>query len=165
MRVCSKKSSPLLRFPGPNKAALIGRLRTWPIPNTIKLPEATTIFCAANARTFSFALRSILHARPKRVVVISSTSVFIASDQCHPEPRHLLSPLGITRRSITLPPLVWEATFALAMPFYPNVTAAMGARMLKDMAFDSSPASTDFGWRARVFRPCFQATTNSRAAL
>jgi nucleoside-diphosphate-sugar epimerase len=240
------------------------------LPNTIKLPEVTTVFCAANARTFSFALPHILHARPKRVVVISSTSVFTKktcedlderqsirelaeaegriSSLCvdagvewtilRPtliymegrdrnvtqiaglirrlrfmplygsasglrQPVHaedlalgsiaaarskaavnrayctvggetlsyremvgrIFDGLGMTRRLITLPPLVWEAAFALTRPFYPGVTAAMGARMLKDMAFDSSPASTDFGWRARAFRPCFQATTNSRAAL
>jgi uncharacterized protein YbjT (DUF2867 family) len=41
------------------------------VPNTIRLPEVTTVFCAANARTFSVALPHILHARPKRVVVIS----------------------------------------------------------------------------------------------
>src|SRR5689334_21569686 len=43
---------------------------------TLNFPKATTIFCATNARTFSVALPRLLRTQPKRVVVISSTSVF-----------------------------------------------------------------------------------------
>lgn len=228
---------------------------------TLKFNELTTIFCATNARTFALALPHLLRALPKRVVVISSTSVFTKLDSKDPDERQsifdlveaerriidlcaaagtewtILRPtliyreghdknvtqiarmirrlrflplygsagglrqpvhaedlalgaiaaaqspsaanraycttgretmtyremvgrifdgVGLPRRLIPLPPVVWKIAFALARPIYPGVTPLMGARMLKDMAFDSSYAFLDFGWRAREFRPRFE---------
>jgi hypothetical protein len=31
----------------------------------------------------------------------------------------------------------------------------MGIRITKDMAFDSTPAVDDFGWKPRMFHPVF----------
>lgn len=63
--------------------------------------------------------------------------------------------LSLPRRLVPLPPTVWKSTFALAKPFYPAVTSVMGERMVKDQAFDSTPATADFGWRSRSFTPSF----------
>jgi nucleoside-diphosphate-sugar epimerase len=63
--------------------------------------------------------------------------------------------LSRRRRLLHLPPSLWSAAFALAKPLFPEVRPVMGERMLKDMAFDSSAATSDFGWRARNFAPAF----------
>jgi nucleoside-diphosphate-sugar epimerase len=49
-------------------------------PETLTLPAADVIFCAANARTFSLVMPQILAVKPQRVVVISSSSVFTKLD-------------------------------------------------------------------------------------
>src|SRR5690242_6576626 len=49
-------------------------------PGMLALPAADTIFCAANARLFAKAMPQILAARPRRVVVITSSSVFTKID-------------------------------------------------------------------------------------
>lgn len=59
------------------------------------------------------------------------------------------------RRTISLPPSLWRAGFILAKPLYPDANVAMGIRMMKDMAFDSTPAIRDFGWNPRNFNPVF----------
>ena len=59
------------------------------------------------------------------------------------------------QRVIATHPLLWEAAFALAKPFFPNANAAMGRRMAKDMVFDAAPAIADFGWNPRTFHPHF----------
>ncbi|MBC7578488.1 MAG: epimerase [Tardiphaga sp.] len=59
------------------------------------------------------------------------------------------------RRMIALPQLLWKAAFAIASPLFPNANAAMGLRMDKDMVFDVRPATEDFGWKPRPFRPQF----------
>jgi len=43
---------------------------------TLRLPKADVVFSAANARTLAKALPRVLDCNPRRVVVISSTSVF-----------------------------------------------------------------------------------------
>jgi len=63
--------------------------------------------------------------------------------------------LARKRRLVPFPPVAWKAAFGLVKPIYPWVTPAMGERMLKDLAFDSSAAVTDFGWKARNFAPRF----------
>jgi len=59
------------------------------------------------------------------------------------------------RRIIPIPPALWRAAFSVAKPFVPNANVAMGNRMAKDMIFDSAPATEDFGWNPREFRPKF----------
>jgi nucleoside-diphosphate-sugar epimerase len=49
-------------------------------PSTLDLPRADVIFCAANARVFAEAIPAILRSPPRRVVVITSTSVFSTGD-------------------------------------------------------------------------------------
>lgn len=63
--------------------------------------------------------------------------------------------LGMPRRTIPVPPLLWRAGFFLAKPLYPGANVAMGVRMMKDMTFDSTPAMRDFGWNPRAFNLAF----------
>jgi nucleoside-diphosphate-sugar epimerase len=71
--------------------------------------------------------------------------------------------LGRRRRMVSLAPTLWKFAFALVKPVYPTVTTAMGERMLKDLAFDSSDAVSDFGWDPRGFAPFFQAAYETSA--
>ena len=61
----------------------------------------------------------------------------------------------LPRRTVSIPPSLWKAAFFLAKPLFPNANVAMGIRMMKDMAFDSTPAAQDFGWKPRMFHPVF----------
>ncbi|SNT63990.1 Uncharacterized conserved protein YbjT, contains NAD(P)-binding and DUF2867 domains [Tardiphaga sp. OK246] len=63
--------------------------------------------------------------------------------------------LGKPRRIVSAPPTVWRVAFGLAKPFFPQANVAMGTRMSKDMVFDPGPATNDFGWAPRKFRPQF----------
>jgi nucleoside-diphosphate-sugar epimerase len=63
--------------------------------------------------------------------------------------------LRLPRRTISIPPFLWKAAFVVAKPLFPGANAAMGTRMMKDMAFDSTPAAQDFGWKPRMFSPVF----------
>jgi len=63
--------------------------------------------------------------------------------------------MGLPRRMISVPPLLWRAGFFLAKPLFPEANVAMGIRMMKDMTFDSSPAARDIGWKPRAFKPVF----------
>lgn len=230
-------------------------------PGTLALPKADVIYCAADARLFAKAIGAILQSGPKRIVVISSTSVFTKLDSSDEAERSSISELvnaertiidrcettkvewtilrptliyregrdhnvtqiaklirrlgfmplygaasglrqpvhaedlaigaiaaakaskaanaaycttgletisyremvgrifdGLSRprRLVSLPPIVWKSAFALVKPIYPRVTPVMGERMLKDLAFDSSAATADFGWRSRKFVPSFR---------
>jgi nucleoside-diphosphate-sugar epimerase len=60
------------------------------------------------------------------------------------------------RRTLSVPPVVWKAGFALAKPLFPIANVAMGTRMMKDMTFDPAPAIRDFGWKPRGFKPKFE---------
>jgi nucleoside-diphosphate-sugar epimerase len=229
-------------------------------PQALALPNADVIFCATNVRLFAKAIGAILPFAPKRIVVLSSTSIFtkldskdeaerssIAEladaehaiiDRCEAarvewtilrptlvyreghdrnvtqiaglirrlgfmplygtasglrQPVHaedlaigaiaaaaspkaanaaycttgletisyremvgrIFDGLSRPRRLLSLPPIVWKSAFALAKPIYPRVTPVMGEQMLKDLAFDSSAATRDFGWRSRKFAPSF----------
>jgi nucleoside-diphosphate-sugar epimerase len=229
-------------------------------PETLALPKTHVIYCAANARLFAKAIDTILQSVPKRIIVVSSTSVFTKLDsrdeaerssiaelvdaehaiieRCEAakiewtilrpsliyweghdnnvtqiarlirrlgfmplygaasglrQPVHaedlaigaidaaksskaanaaysttgletisyremvgrIFDGLSRPRRLVSLPPIVWELAFAVARPIFPTVTPVMGERMLKDMAFDSSAAMSDFGWRSRKFAPSF----------
>jgi nucleoside-diphosphate-sugar epimerase len=63
--------------------------------------------------------------------------------------------LRLPRRTVPVPALLWRASFVLAKPLFPGANVAMGTRMMKDMAFDAAPATSDFGWNPRAFRPVF----------
>ena len=65
--------------------------------------------------------------------------------------------LRLPRRTVSVPPLVWRAAFAVAKPLFPGANVAMGIRMMKDMTFDSGPAARDIGWNPRAFNPEFDA--------
>src|SRR6202165_4520999 len=60
------------------------------------------------------------------------------------------------RRIVSVPPILWRLAFLTAKPFFPTANAAMGTRMAKDMVFDGSPATRDFNWNPREFRPRFE---------
>jgi nucleoside-diphosphate-sugar epimerase len=61
--------------------------------------------------------------------------------------------LGRNPRIIPLPPPLWRLGLRLAG--MQGATAAMGARMAEDLAFDPTPARRDFDWSPRAFRPMF----------
>jgi nucleoside-diphosphate-sugar epimerase len=63
------------------------------------------------------------------------------------------------RRTVPVPSWLWRAAFGLAKPLFPGANVAMGIRMMKDMAFDSTPAMADFGWNPRKFNPDFAASS------
>ena len=65
--------------------------------------------------------------------------------------------LGRRPRLLHAPPWAWSAALALASPWLPGATAAMGGRMGADLTFDPGPAARDFGWAPRGFRPDFRA--------
>ena len=63
--------------------------------------------------------------------------------------------LGMRPRIVSVPPPLWRAALALAQPLLPGASAAMGARMDQDLAFDPGPAARDLGWTPRNFHPRF----------
>jgi len=63
--------------------------------------------------------------------------------------------LGRRPRLLDLSPALWRLALALASPWLPGATAAMGMRMSEDLAFDAAPARADFGYAPRPFRPEF----------
>jgi nucleoside-diphosphate-sugar epimerase len=71
--------------------------------------------------------------------------------------------LGMPRRTVSVPPSLWRAAFLFARPLFPAANVAMGIRMMKDMIFDSTPATRDFGWNPRSFRPVFDQPAQLRS--
>lgn len=69
--------------------------------------------------------------------------------------RRVFEGLGRRPLIVALPPWLFSLLLTLARPFFPGATAAMGARMSRDLVFDSSDAARDFGWSPRDFRPRF----------
>ncbi|MDB5454658.1 MAG: epimerase [Caulobacter sp.] len=63
--------------------------------------------------------------------------------------------LGRQPRLLSLPPALFKLMLTLAKPFLPGATATMGARMARDLTFDSAAARRDFGWAPRDFHPRF----------
>jgi len=63
--------------------------------------------------------------------------------------------MRLPRRTVSVPPFLWRVAFVVARPLFPGANFAMGTRMMKDMAFDSTPAAQDFGWKPRTFHPVF----------
>lgn len=73
--------------------------------------------------------------------------------------------MRLPRRTVSVPPLLWRASFVVAKPLFPGANVAMGIRMMKDMTFDSGPAVRDIGWKPRAFNPVFdQQLLADRAA-
>ena len=70
--------------------------------------------------------------------------------------RGVFQGLGRTPRLLHVPPPMWRAGMALASPWLPGASAAMGDRMAEDLVFDPAPAARDFGWSPRPFRPDFR---------
>lgn len=64
--------------------------------------------------------------------------------------------LGRRPRILHVPAPIWSLALRAARPMLPGATAAMGARMDADLAFDPGPARRDFGWSPRPFRPTFE---------
>jgi nucleoside-diphosphate-sugar epimerase len=60
-----------------------------------------------------------------------------------------------TPRILCAPLPLWRLGFRLAGDRLPGATAAMGERMNQDLAFDGEPATRDFGWAPRGFKPVF----------
>jgi nucleoside-diphosphate-sugar epimerase len=68
---------------------------------TLSLPNVDTVFCATNARVFAEALPHILQSKPKRVIVISSTSVYSKLDTPDAAERRSIQDLVKAEASIT----------------------------------------------------------------
>lgn len=73
----------------------------------------------------------------------------------HEMVRRVFEGMGRAPRVLTVPPALWSVGLKLVSPVMPGATAAMGARMSEDLAFDARSAQTDFGWAPRTFRPRF----------
>lgn len=112
-------------------------------------------------------LRQPVHAEDLAIGAISAASSPAAVNQIYSVPGaetltyhemigRIFDGMRQPRRTISVPPALWRASFVLIKPLYPNANVAMGLRMMKDMTFDSTPAIRDFGWNPRNFRPAFE---------
>ncbi len=111
-------------------------------------------------------LRQPVHAADLARAALQAMDAPAASDRTYDLPGgetltyramalRIFEALGRPPRLLSLPPPLWRLGLALAAPFLPGVTAAMGARMSEDLAFDAAPAARDFGYAPRPFRPVF----------
>jgi nucleoside-diphosphate-sugar epimerase len=111
-------------------------------------------------------LRQPVHAEDLAIGAISAASSPAAANKTYSLPGgetltyremigRIFDGMRLPRRTVSVPPLLWRAIFALAKPLYPGANVAMGIRMMKDMTFDSTPAIRDFGWNPRRFSPVF----------
>jgi nucleoside-diphosphate-sugar epimerase len=111
-------------------------------------------------------LRQPVHAEDLAIGAISAALSIAAANKIYSLPGgetltyremigRIFDGLRMSRRTISIPPLVWKAAFAFAKPLFPSANAAMGIRMMKDMTFDATPAAQDFGWKPRMFNPRF----------
>jgi nucleoside-diphosphate-sugar epimerase len=111
-------------------------------------------------------LRQPVHAEDLAIGAIAAASSRAAANQFYSLPGgetltyremigRIFDGLRKPRRTLSVPPIVWKAGFALAKPLFPISNVAMGTRMMKDMTFDPTPAIADFGWNPRGFRPVF----------
>jgi nucleoside-diphosphate-sugar epimerase len=111
-------------------------------------------------------LRQPVHAEDLAIGAISAASSDSAINKFYALPGgetlayhemigRIFDGLQLPRRTISIHPLLWRTAFVIARPLFPGANAAMGLRMMKDMAFDSTPAKQDFGWKARMFNPAF----------
>lgn len=74
--------------------------------------------------------------------------------------------LGLDRtpRIICAPVALWRLGFQLAGDRLPGATEAMGERMNQDLTFDGEPATRDFGWAPRMFKPVFPHVETAKPA-
>jgi nucleoside-diphosphate-sugar epimerase len=111
-------------------------------------------------------LRQPVHAEDLAIGAISAASSHAAANKFYSLPGgetltyremigRIFDGLRLPRRTVSIPPFLWKTAFVIAKPLFPSANAAMGTRMMKDMAFDSSPAAADFGWKPRMFNPAF----------
>ena len=111
-------------------------------------------------------LRQPVHADDLATAVLQALDAPAAFDRTYALPGgetlsyramagRIFEALGRPPRLLSLPPPLWRLGLALASPVLPGATAAMGARMSEDLAFDASPAMRDFGYAPRPFRPVF----------
>jgi nucleoside-diphosphate-sugar epimerase len=111
-------------------------------------------------------LRQPVHAEDLAIGAIAAASSAAAVDKFYALPGgetvtyremigRIFDGLHRPRRTVSIPPSLWKAAFVVAKPLFPGANSAMGTRMMKDMAFDSTPALQDFGWKPRSFRPAF----------
>jgi nucleoside-diphosphate-sugar epimerase len=111
-------------------------------------------------------LRQPVHAEDLAIGAISAASSPAAANKFYCLPGgetltyhdmidRIFDGLRLPRRTISIPRFLWRAAFLFASPLFPGANVAMGTRMMKDMAFDSTPASRDFGWKPRIFNPVF----------
>jgi nucleoside-diphosphate-sugar epimerase len=111
-------------------------------------------------------LRQPVHAEDLAVGAIAAASSPAAENNVYSLPGgetityremigRIFDGLRMPRRAVSIPAALWRASFVVAKPLFPNANVAMGIRMMKDMAFDSSAAVRDFGWKPRNFHPVF----------
>jgi nucleoside-diphosphate-sugar epimerase len=111
-------------------------------------------------------LRQPVHAEDLAIGAIAAASSRAAANKFYALPGgetvsyremvgRIFDGLRKPRRTIPIPVLLWRAGFLLARPLFPGANVAMGIRMMKDMAFDSTAATRDFGWNPRAFNPRF----------
>jgi nucleoside-diphosphate-sugar epimerase len=111
-------------------------------------------------------LRQPVHAEDLAIGAIAAASSASAANKFYSLPGgetltyremvgRIFDGLQRPRRTIPVPAALWRMAFAFVKPLFPGVNVAMGTRMMKDMAFDCSPAKQDFGWSPRRFEPTF----------
>jgi len=112
-------------------------------------------------------LRQPVHAEDLAIGAISAAASAAAVNKFYALPGaetlsyremigRIFDALRLPRRTVSVPPLLWRAGFAVAKPLFPGANVAMGIRMMKDMTFDSGPAVRDIGWNPRTFNPVFE---------
>ena len=118
-------------------------------------------------------LRQPVHAGDLATAVLQALDAPAASNRTYALPGgetlsyrdmavRIFEALGRPPRLLSLPPPLWRLGLTLASPLLPGATAAMGARMSEDLAFDAGSAVRDFGYAPRPFRPVFDAAVSRR---
>ncbi|MDO8971147.1 MAG: hypothetical protein Q7U74_10695, partial [Saprospiraceae bacterium] len=114
-------------------------------------------------------LRQPVHAADLAIGAIAAAASSAAANKIYAVPGketlsyremtgRIFDGMGKPRRLISLPPALWRFAFICARPLIPDANPAMGTRMSKDMVFDGSAATRDFGWNPREFHPNFKSS-------
>jgi nucleoside-diphosphate-sugar epimerase len=112
-------------------------------------------------------LRQPVHAEDLAIGAITAAATPVAANKFYALPGaetlayhemigRIFDGMRLPRRMVSVPPLLWRAAFMAAKPLFPGANVAMGIRMMKDMTFDSGPATRDIGWNPRPFKPVFE---------